>query len=86
MSEQFAKVFDSKDYGQILALVRDGEDGRPELRWFALPRGLGVCEFAMSFEDWDACDLAFHHANAETAEQAAKAIFDAARAATRSQP
>lgn len=40
MSEQFAKVFDSKDYGQVLALVRDGEDGRPELRWFALPSGL----------------------------------------------
>lgn len=48
--ERFAKLFEFEDIGQVLAVLKDGEEG-PEIRYFVMPTGLGVCEIASSWED-----------------------------------
>lgn len=50
--ERFAKLFEFKDIGQVLAVLKEGDDG-PEIRYFVKPPGLGVCEIAPSWEDDD---------------------------------
>lgn len=49
----FAKLFDVEGFGQVLAKLGTDVGGSPELRWFAEPPELGVCEFALGFEDGD---------------------------------
>lgn len=79
MGEPFAKIFDTTK-GQVLALADEGDNG-PELRWYARPPGLGVCQFAIGFKDdndgWAALDKAFDAADMAQAEMAAQILFKA---------
>jgi len=50
----FAKLFETKKYGQILVKI-DDDDG-PEVRYYFEPKGLGVCSMALSFTDDDKGD------------------------------
>lgn len=77
----FAKLFDVEGFGQVLAKLGTDVGGRPELRWFAKPPELGVCEFALGFEDdddgWDKAEAALAGADAEAAKKAAMALWRA---------
>lgn len=76
----FAKLFDRPGYGQILAKL-DVYEGKPELRWYVQPPELGVCSFAMGFEDtdegWGAAEQAFNGADEAAADAAGKALYSA---------
>ncbi len=49
----FAKLFETVEFGQILVKLGEHEDGSPEIRWYAEPPMLGICEFAVLYEDND---------------------------------
>ena len=46
---QFAKLFEFEDLGQVLVKLDDGDDG-PEVRTYFVPDGFGVCSIAMTFK------------------------------------
>jgi len=53
MSKQFAKLFDSPRFGQILAKRDTTPDDTNEVRvWFA-PPDMGVCSAALEFHNTD---------------------------------
>lgn len=85
MSMNFAKVFDT-ERGQILVKLDAGDDGAPEIRFFAQPEGLGVCSVALSYEDsdkgWDAAEQVFEQIDEPKAMTAAAEIFRAAQELT----
>lgn len=62
--EEFAKLFKFEDIGQVLVKLDDGDDG-PEVRFYFMPKGLGVCAVAMTFkadaegDQWDKAERAF---------------------------
>lgn len=78
----FAKVYETEQYGQILALMQNNDDGDPEIRFFAKPPGLGVSSIALSFgdsnddESWDRQEKAWELVNEEAATGAVKSMFD----------
>ena len=52
--EQFARLHETEEFGQVLAVLqRDDDEGKPELRVFIQPPGLGVCSLKFGFEDSD---------------------------------
>lgn len=57
----FAKLFENEKYVQIL--VKIDSDESPEVRTYFKPEGLGVCSFAVAFEDsddgWDKAEAYF---------------------------
>ena len=53
MAEEFAKIFDVENVGQILVLHKGNEDNAPEVRFFLNPEGLGVCSLAVTASDTD---------------------------------
>lgn len=76
----FAKLFDRPGFGQVLAKL-DGHEGKPELRWYVQPPELGVCSFALGFEDsdegWGLAEAAFERADDAAADAAGRALFSA---------
>ncbi len=76
----FAKLFERPGFGQVLAKL-DVHEGKPELRWYVQPPELGVCSFALGFEDtdegWDAAERAFNGADEAAADAAGKALYSA---------
>lgn len=48
---RFARVFDVVRYGQIVMLKQQNQEGAPELRFFCQPEGMGVCSFAIGWND-----------------------------------
>lgn len=58
----FAKLF-GHDNDQVLMKLDTGKEGNPEVRVFFEPEGLGVCSWALEFEDsedgWDKAEKAF---------------------------
>jgi hypothetical protein len=46
----FSKTFESKDYTQIVVMLRQNKDGAPEIRMYFQPSGFGVCDFAIGYE------------------------------------
>lgn len=77
----FAKLFQSKTFGQILAVVSTDEEGKPEIRWSCKPPGLGLCAMAFGFDDsdegWDRAEAALESADLVKAEETAAALFKA---------
>ena len=61
--EQFAKLFETEEYGQILVMLDTGEEAKPEVRFSFMPKNLGVCSVALKFKDtdegWDKAEAAF---------------------------
>lgn len=54
MTAQFAKLFETEEYGQILVkLDASPDEHEPEVRFFVNPPGLGVCSFAAGYPDSD---------------------------------
>lgn len=57
----FAKLYGT-DEDQVLVKVDSNDEGRPEIRFYAKPEGLGLCSLAISFEDsddgWDKAEKA----------------------------
>jgi len=52
--ERFAILHETEEFGQVLAVLqRDDEEGKPELRVFLQPPGLGVCSLKFGFKDTD---------------------------------
>lgn len=76
----FAKIFDSSKYGQILVKQdTDPDDGKPEVRFYVKPDGLGVCSGAIGFKDsdagWELCDKEFDACTLESSEQIVESMF-----------
>lgn len=76
----FAKLFESPKYGQILAkLDTDPEEHAPEVRFYVELKNLGVCSFAIGFDDsdqgWNQAERAFEKCDLEIAEEGVAAMF-----------
>ncbi len=68
---EFAKLFNTKQHGQILAIIDEGDEG-PKVRFLFTPPNLGVCQQAMKFnqEDetgWDKAQTFFDSLDEEKA-------------------
>lgn len=65
--KKFAKLFESEEYGQIVVIRQNNDDGEPEVRFFLRPKidGLRVCAVAAAGKD-----------DSEESEKAMDAIFD----------
>jgi hypothetical protein len=76
----FAKLFETSDYGQICVMQGKNDEDAPEIRFYVQPPGLGVCSFAMGFDDsddgFDKADAAFEKVDLAMARVAAKSVFD----------
>lgn len=76
----FAKLYETEETGQVLVKLDDGEKG-PEIRYYFVPEGLGVCTMALEFTDddkgtaWDKADTAFEKVNEEQALKLAKEMM-----------
>ena len=72
----FAKLYGT-DQDQVLVKVDSNDEGRPEIRFYAKPEGLGLCSLAISFEDsdkgWDKAEKALKEM---TEEKARKMLSD----------
>jgi len=71
----FAKIFHTPKYGQVLMLLKADEEGKPRLCFFMKPNGLDVCNIALGFDEWDDAEKAFEEANDDIASQLAEALF-----------
>lgn len=67
----FAKLYGTEN-DQLLVTIDEGENG-PEIRFHFKPEGLGVCSFAMQFEDsdagWDNAEAGFRDMTEERARK-----------------
>ncbi len=84
---EFAKIFNSAKYGQILLLAgSENDDCKPEIRAYAQPENLGVCSSSLVFSDtdqgWGTRDEAFLKVDVAAAESIVKPMFDAANEIT----
>lgn len=61
----FAKLYGT-DNDQVLVKIGDDANGDPEVRVFFRPKGLGICSFALGWDDDSAVSL-----------EKAEAFFDA---------
>jgi hypothetical protein len=70
--KQFAKLFETEEFGQILVVMDAGDEG-PEVRFTFRPevKGFGLCSVAISGKDtpegWKAIEEAFSVQTQETA-------------------
>lgn len=64
---KFAKLFENEEIGQVLVKMGETEDGRPEIKTYFVPEGLGVSSMSLEFQDgaWDAADAAFEAVDEE---------------------
>jgi len=77
---KFARIFDTKEVGQILIKVDADDDGAPEVRYFFSPENLGVCSMAFSFKDsdsgWEMADKLFEQVTEEKAVVVVKGVLE----------
>lgn len=78
--KQFAKLFDTQQCGQIVAIAGKDDDENPAIRIMFKPAGLGVCEHCLSFHDTsegrECRDEAFNELDEEIAVDVVKPIMD----------
>jgi hypothetical protein len=81
MSDQssFAKLYET-ERGQVLVMLKEGDEGGPEIRFFVQPEGLGVCSVALSWDDgteesWAKADAAFERMNEAAALKSVAPIY-----------
>ena len=48
----FAKIYETEETGQVLMKVDQGGEG-PEVRFYFVPEGLGICSTAMQYKNTD---------------------------------
>lgn len=65
----FAKLFNTKEHGQIVVIMQANDEDNPEVRLFFKPEGLGICSVAPSFDDsdagWGLCEQFFNSIDEE---------------------
>ena len=77
----FAKIYET-DLGQVLVKKDTNDDNsNPEIRFYFEPKGLGVCNIALSMKDdseesWVAMDKLFDRATKEKAYDMVKNAID----------
>ncbi len=64
MNNNFAKIFQSEAFGQILVKKDDNDQDDPEIRFFFNPDQLGICSLAVAFK------------NVENQDKAQKEVFE----------
>lgn len=71
-NDNFAKIFHSERYGQLLVTCDVDEEHKPGVRLAFRPPDLGVCWLGVHFDDtesgWDKAEEAFHKMDLEGAE------------------
>lgn len=78
----FAKLFESEMYGQILVkLDQSDEPGEgAEIRFYFSPPDLGVCSIALKYRDtdngWDKSEQVFYDIDLEQSESIIKSTYD----------
>ena len=82
--EKFSKLFETKEYGQILVLMKDDDKCKPEVRIFVKPPKLGVCSIAFGWKDddagWDLAEACFAKTDEAKAREYAASIFKQVKA------
>jgi hypothetical protein len=80
---QFSRSFNTPKYGQVVAMLDDHEDGRPEIRCYVQPSaefGFGLCKTSIVFKadvQGEAARRAFFDKmTASMAEAMVASIFD----------
>lgn len=75
----FAKLFDRPLYGQVLVKIDQNDEGAPEVRFYVRPPAVGVCTFALTFDDSDdgqaEAEEMFSKITEQHADEAASSIF-----------
>ena len=75
----FAKIFQSEKFEQLVVIMQGSVDDHPEIRIFMKPAGYGVCSVALQYEDsdsgWDKCEANFEKFDLAQAEAAAMQVF-----------
>ena len=76
----FAKLFDTKRFGQICVISSDDNDeSKPEIRLYFKPEDMGICSQAIIFEDTEECyqnrDKAFNLMKEEVAELLIEKVY-----------
>lgn len=80
----FAKLYGEGDDQVLVMLGKHPDDDSPEVRFYTVPPGLGVCSIAAGYEDseegWDAAEAAFARTDEELARgMVSKLLEDAAQ-------
>lgn len=74
----FAKLYGPDD-DQVLVTFQESDDG-PEVRFCCQPEGLGVCSFAVQYEDtesgWDKAEHYFGMVNEDEARRAQRKVIE----------
>lgn len=80
---QFAKLFQYDDIGQVLVVIDQTEDAEkvgPEIRFSFTAPGLGICAVKMNFPDteegWDKAEEIFSLASEQTSYDVVKPTID----------
>lgn len=73
MKKQFAKIFESEKYGQLLVLRDDNDDLEPQVKLTMDPDmdGIGLCYASITFETEESQQTAFSQFSLRTAERMA---------------
>lgn len=81
MSQPFCKLFETVEYGQILVMLAESEDGRPELKVAVRPDGCWASAVAMTFpgtdRGYDLAEQALDRMDEATAIKSVLPIFEA---------
>lgn len=79
---QFAKLFQYDDIGQVLVVIdqSEGEKSGPEVRFSFTAPGLGVCSIKFNFPDteegWDKAEECFNTASEITSYEVVRPTID----------
>lgn len=73
MKKQFAKIFESEKYGQLLVLRDDNDDLEPQVKLTMDPdmEGIGLCSASITFETEESQQTSFSQFSLRTAERMA---------------
>lgn len=65
MSDEFARLHETREYGQIVVMKDTCDKGNPALAIYFSPPHLGTCNLTLGFGEggWDKLDKAFGEAN-----------------------
>lgn len=76
----FATIFESIKFGQILVFKDTDDDQKPCLRFAVVPSNLGTCFVVLSYNDdddgWAKRDAAFDKLNLEMVEVIVAKVFE----------
>jgi len=78
--KDFAKLFTSQTYGQILVVIEENDKGNPCIRFTTQPKNMGLCSVSMGGSDdsdevWDKLEEVFDAINQDAAETAISDLY-----------